>query len=565
MGSLIQKVTKRARELLKKKSKPQTKGKSANGTSRYSKSKRQKLLIGGVSVKLDGDKKTEILNIIGIKTKEEGKEKAQAHLVELLKLKTIQKIESKLVDYTTEIRNKGRIIYNAEEANEINIIEKVLRDVGNALKLSSDEDIGSFKTKQEELARIYKESDDLSKSGMNITLSISLEESIYKYNLFTGNKSEYELCNIEKEITALNIFKLFYDLTNMNEDQVVGTQGGAFAELFSVYDSEGKITSEKTYKKAEEGENFTERLNAYNDLLKQNKETIKDTRKEFVRVGLVIEKEKKGEKSTNLDEVSPGYIPTRKNPLEEEELESLPTPQQEIILLKDNEFTNLTDEQRDEFKTFLNEVKEGGTINTLDLTDEGETFKWGVSNGDDDKKFTLYTFYNRRAQLNEQLLKVAQKNNISDKAKGGLTSSSYGILKKAIETLNTKIRKLEVEYGSDIIDGNKITGLYTNIKRDIDAIKKAHNDFVGKKKYFYLRPDSLVEADLYDDSNLALKRAAAFSGGNPVKYKSTGQVVHIMFQNKKYKRVIYVKDKRNTKYCKMNNEYILLSKLKVIE
>jgi hypothetical protein len=55
------------------------------------------------------------------------------------------------------------------------------------------------------------------------------------------------------------------------------------------------------------------------------------------------------------------------------------------------------------------------------------------------------------------------------------------------------------------------------------------------------------------------------NGGNPVKYKSTGQVVHIMFQNKKYKRVIYVKDKRNTKYCKMNNEYILLSKLKVIE
>ena len=90
MGSLIQKVTKRARELLKKKSKPQNKGKSANGTSRYSKSKRQKLLIGGVSVKLDGEKKTAILNIIGIKTKAPGKEKAQAHLVELLKLKTIQ-------------------------------------------------------------------------------------------------------------------------------------------------------------------------------------------------------------------------------------------------------------------------------------------------------------------------------------------------------------------------------------------------------------------------------------------------------------------------------------------
>ena len=54
-------------------------------------------------------------------------------------------------------------------------------------------------------------------------------------------------------------------------------------------------------------------------------------------------------------------------------------------------------------------------------------------------------------------------------------------------------------------------------------------------------------------------------GGNPTKYKSTGQVVYIMYKNKKYKRVIYVKDKRNTRYCKINKEYILLSKLKVIQ
>jgi hypothetical protein len=55
------------------------------------------------------------------------------------------------------------------------------------------------------------------------------------------------------------------------------------------------------------------------------------------------------------------------------------------------------------------------------------------------------------------------------------------------------------------------------------------------------------------------------TGGNPAKYKSTGQVVYIMYKNKKYKRVIYVKDKRNTRYCKINKEYILLSKLKVIQ
>jgi hypothetical protein len=54
-------------------------------------------------------------------------------------------------------------------------------------------------------------------------------------------------------------------------------------------------------------------------------------------------------------------------------------------------------------------------------------------------------------------------------------------------------------------------------------------------------------------------------GGNPPRYKSTGKAVYILYKKKKYKRTIYVKDKRKTKYCKINNEYILLSKLKIIE
>jgi hypothetical protein len=54
------------------------------------------------------------------------------------------------------------------------------------------------------------------------------------------------------------------------------------------------------------------------------------------------------------------------------------------------------------------------------------------------------------------------------------------------------------------------------------------------------------------------------SGGKPGKYKSTGITVFILYKNKKYNRAIYVKDKGTTKYCKINNKYILLSKLKVV-
>jgi hypothetical protein len=59
--------------------------------------------------------------------------------------------------------------------------------------------------------------------------------------------------------------------------------------------------------------------------------------------------------------------------------------------------------------------------------------------------------------------------------------------------------------------------------------------------------------------------AQALSGGKSApKYKSTGQVVNIMYKKRKYKRTIFVREKRKTKYCKINNEYILLSKLNVI-
>jgi hypothetical protein len=78
-----------------------------------------------------------------------------------------------------------------------------------------------------------------------------------------------------------------------------------------------------------------------------------------------------------------------------------------------------------------------------------------------------------------------------------------------------------------------------------------------------------IKSEIFDINEIGWRNGLSMksppTGGNPAKYKSTGQVVYIMYKNKKYKRVIYVKDKRNTRYCKINKEYILLSKLKVIQ
>jgi len=47
-------------------------------------------------------------------------------------------------------------------------------------------------------------------------------------------------------------------------------------------------------------------------------------------------------------------------------------------------------------------------------------------------------------------------------------------------------------------------------------------------------------------------------------YKSTGKFVYILYKKKRIKRCVYVKAKGRGKYCKIDKEYILLSKLKVV-
>ena len=61
-------------------------------------------------------------------------------------------------------------------------------------------------------------------------------------------------------------------------------------------------------------------------------------------------------------------------------------------------------------------------------------------------------------------------------------------------------------------------------------------------------------------------------GGNPIataasatpSYKLNGEKVHLLINKKKLHRSVYVKDKGNgkAKYCKINKEFVLLSKLK---
>jgi hypothetical protein len=52
------------------------------------------------------------------------------------------------------------------------------------------------------------------------------------------------------------------------------------------------------------------------------------------------------------------------------------------------------------------------------------------------------------------------------------------------------------------------------------------------------------------------------SGGKKTTYKLNGEKVVLLHKNKKVQRSIYVKGNGKTKYCKIDHQYILLSKLK---
>ena len=542
MGSLIQKVTKRARELLKKKSKPQTKGKSANGTSRYSKSKRQKLLIGGVSVNIDDKKKEDILNIIGIKTKEAGKEKAQAHLVELLKLKTIQKIESALLEYSEKAYNKPDRIsldYTAEEIEIVKSMENILDEVGLNLKLSTTIEIDNFKKNQKNLQKFYKILDPSLEEKNTINNS---EKEIYEYELFTQSLKKYKECNIEKEITALNIFKLFYELTIMKEDQKDEMGGGGYRDEFK-YTIENGVSIGGPIEKVRMGEKIIDRITAYKKLLKENKETINNIRTEFQGAGLV-EKNKKGAKNEITAEIAYATDPAALN------LGSPSSISETILGATENEALEASTKRNATTDSIMKEL-EKQTLK-VKLTEQFENIKKLFTNPDlkFDKAFVLKFgekyFLKFETTTNGQAF-IVSRNRKPDEIQ------ILAKITESIDNINTILIDITKEFNNLIERDN--TGLNID-KFIIDNTKNLENLInIIKTNYDILKKTK----EWVKNNNLQQ------GGGNPVKYKSTGQVVHIMFQNKKYKRVIYVKEKRNTKYCKMNNEYILLSKLKVVE
>ena len=87
-----------------------------------------------------------------------------------------------------------------------------------------------------------------------------------------------------------------------------------------------------------------------------------------------------------------------------------------------------------------------------------------------------------------------------------------------------------------------------------------------------VQPFSGVDDLNATEARAAAEREAAASNGGKLAanyksynlYKSTGKFVYILYKKKRIKRCVYVKAKGRGKYCKIDKEYVLLSKLKVV-
>jgi hypothetical protein len=120
--------------------------------------------------------------------------------------------------------------------------------------------------------------------------------------------------------------------------------------------------------------------------------------------------------------------------------------------------------------------------------------------------------------------------------------------------------KVSINYLPELLDStisSEYRRLFDELYNDIDLLVKQPTQ---------VKKTNMVDIfkGLFRSSIKVAPSQPSSSGGKKVStaYKSTGDKVHLFIDNKKLHRSIYVKGNGKAKYCKINNEFVLLSKLK---
>lgn len=177
------------------------------------------------------------------------------------------------------------------------------------------------------------------------------------------------------------------------------------------------------------------------------------------------------------------------------------------------------------------------------------------------------------SKLKENLDKLREKNKSFASESAKIRNDIKIINKqKALKDLDDYKDNLEKSISNDI-------KIFNNIKEELiikyktehtniaDAtIYKEYNAYF-KEKIIDLKfvKEDIEKFNLDEELVEQTVEADRNSGGKlTTKYKSTGDSVYILYKRKKIKRCVYEKTKGRGKYCKVDGEYKLLSKLKIM-
>jgi hypothetical protein len=162
---------------------------------------------------------------------------------------------------------------------------------------------------------------------------------------------------------------------------------------------------------------------------------------------------------------------------------------------------------------------------------------------------------NKKLVEESKVLESIKKGDATDKEKE-IAQQKYNAIETNANEFITHFTVLKKRLDSEIANLNKKT-LETEATKEKVA---ADEEFKALEETLNTEISG-IQADIDKLKN----NKGSIEGGKRIKYKSTGNEVVIFHKNRECRKTIYVKEKTTTKYCKINNKYILLSKLNVID
>jgi hypothetical protein len=206
--------------------------------------------------------------------------------------------------------------------------------------------------------------------------------------------------------------------------------------------------------------------------------------------------------------------------------------------------------ERNLLEKAISSIYKNKDINTIlqDIKEKNDSIKKLNDSKDTIKEADLKKFNKKIFDLNDKIRdKINELNNIKER----VIETYYKENKVENEDEKNRIANM---FNKDFYDKLFEIGI-----KEKDLKQFLSNDTYVASAAPPAAPDD--ESDL--TKRLALLRAP--NGGKLVaKYKSTGESTYILYKKKKIKRCVYEKTKGRGKYCKIDGEYKLLSKLKIM-